>query len=143
MSGSPVARIVLVEDSAIHVQLVQMGLDTAHMPFHLRVIRTGDAALAGFRCDGEVAGDRPDLVLLDLHLPGCSGHEVLSAIRATPATRTVPVVVLSSSDDPGDCDEAYRRGANAFAGKPDDIDEFMDTVRKIADYFLGAVSARS
>ncbi len=78
----------------------------------------------------------PDLVLLDLKLPGIDGHEVLRQIKSTPVLKRVPVVVLTSSREERDRLQCYDVGANSFLVKPIDFDGFMDVVREVDAYWL-------
>ena len=88
------------------------------------------------RQEGYEAVGTPDLVLLDLNLPRKGGLEVLEELRADPALACIPVIVLTSSSAERDVDACYRRGANAFVVKPQELDEFMDLIALIRSFWL-------
>lgn len=125
-------RILLVEDNADDVELARRALRRCGYPVDLRVASDGVVALELLAAtDGP-----PDLVLLDLNLPGLSGLDLLARLRAAPATSLVPVVVLTTSLEAHDLREAYRRGANSYLRKPVDFDEFVGMVRELCHYWL-------
>ena len=78
----------------------------------------------------------PDLILLDLNLPGVDGHEVLRQVKQTPGIKRVPVVVLTSSKEEGDRARSYDRGANSYLVKPVSFEGFLEVVQQVADYWL-------
>lgn len=105
------------------------------VPNIIRVARDGAQAIdALFGTDAN--GKLPDLVLLDLKLPKVSGLEVLQRIRNDERTKTLPIVVLTSSDEERDIVESYNLGANSYIRKPVDFDEFIDAVRQLGLYWL-------
>src|SRR5689334_3140958 len=104
------------------------------IPNIIRVARDGAEALDKLFGEGQ---DRlPDLVLLDLKLPKVNGLEVLKKLRSDPRTKTLPVVVLTSSDEERDIVESYELGANSYVRKPVDFDQFIDAVRQLGLYWL-------
>jgi two-component system, response regulator len=124
--------ILLVEDDAADAELTLRALS-----------RSGAAPVVEHAPDAEYALDAlrtsrlaPRLVLLDLKLPGMSGLDLLKALRASPATRLLPVVVFTSSAEPRDLVGSYGFGANAYAQKPVDFDAFGDTLRRVCDFWL-------
>ena len=132
------ARILLVEDNPGDVQLVRMALAEALPSARLSVASDGEAALARLR----QAGEPPDLMLVDLNLPGISGHEVLAAVRASEdaALRRLPVLVLSSSRAEADVTRSYELGASSHLAKPGDVDALFALVETLARYWFGAVT---
>lgn len=106
----------------------------SEVPNIIRVARDGAEALSFLFDEG--TGRLPDLVLLDLKLPKVSGLEVLQKIRSDDRTRTMPIVVLTSSDEERDIVESYNFGANSYVRKPVDFDEFMDAVKQLGLYWL-------
>jgi two-component system response regulator len=126
--------ILLVEDNADDEQLTLRAMRQSDVPNIIRVARDGAEAIeALFSAD---SGRLPDLVLLDLKLPKVSGLEVLHRIRNEDRTRTLPIVILTSSDEERDIVESYNLGANSYIRKPVDFDEFIDAVRQLGLYWL-------
>ncbi len=126
-------RILLVEDNPADADLVREALADGTVPHVLDVLGDGEAIIE--RLHGDTPTAEPDLVLLDLNLPRLDGFEVLDRLRDDPRTRSLPVVMLTTSDDPHDVDEAYRRRVNAFVNKPFEIDRFIETVQDVAIYW--------
>src|SRR5579859_8154690 len=118
--------ILLVEDNADDEQLTLRAMRQSEVPNIIRVARDGAEALD--QLFGPNAGKMPDLVLLDLKLPKVSGLEVLQRLRTEDKTRSLPVVILTSSDEERDIIESYDLGANSYIRKPVDFDEFIDAV---------------
>jgi two-component system, response regulator len=125
--------ILLVEDNADDEQLTLRAMRQSQIPNIIEVVRDGAEALETLFAEGK---RMPDLVLLDLKLPKVSGLEVLQRIRNHPATRTLPVVILTSSDEERDIVESYNLGANSYIRKPVDFDQFIDAVRQLGLYWL-------
>lgn len=137
MSGERRREILLVEDNPADVEFAREALREAPRGTLLRVVSTGDDALAYLRQQGAYAeAARPDLVILDLNLPGTSGHSVLEAIKASPELRHIPVVVLSGSACPDDVARAYELHANCYVVKPLELPDFMGVVRSIESFWL-------
>lgn len=80
---------------------------------------------------------RPDLILLDLNMPRMDGNEAMKLLRTDDTLRMLPVVVLSTSDNPGQVAQAYANGVNAFLTKPGGYDEFVDVVQKMGNFWFG------
>ena len=127
--------ILLVEDNADDEQLTLRAMRQSEVPNIIRVARDGAEAIEALFGAG-TNGRLPDLVLLDLKLPKVSGLEVLQRIRNEERTRTLPIVVLTSSDEERDIVESYNLGANSYIRKPVDFDEFIDAVRQLGLYWL-------
>lgn len=134
------AIILLVEDSEMDVELIQEAFREARLANRIEVAHTGERALDYVRGKGEYADRQiyplPDIVLLDLKLPGMSGHDVLRHIRETPEVRRLPVIILTSSKDEGDRAMSYDIGANSYLVKPVSFEEFVEVARKVSDYWL-------
>jgi two-component system response regulator len=133
--------ILLVEDNADDEQLTLRAMRQSDIPNIIRVARDGAEALE--KLFGTSLERLPDLVLLDLKLPKVNGLEVLQKIRANELTKTLPVVVLTSSDEERDIVESYELGANSYIRKPVDFDQFIDAVRQLGLYWLSMNRAGS
>ncbi len=132
--------ILLVEDNPADVRLVQEALREHELLPQLHWVASGDAALRFLRQDGEHAGSpTPDLVLLDLNLPGLNGQEVLALIKQDSSLRQIPVVVLTSSAAKDGVLQAYGSHANAYMVKPNDFEAYKSLVRAIHDYWCQSV----
>ena len=130
--------ILLVEDSPEDFEATLRRLRKARLANPLVHCADGDSALDYLRRQGNYrtvkAASRPGLVLLDLHLPGTDGHEVLAEIKRDPELRAIPVVVLSSSADERDIERCYAKGANGHLKKPVDLDGLMKAIAGMQHY---------
>jgi two-component system, response regulator len=126
--------ILLVEDSEDDVELTVRALRRNGIQSRVDVARDGAAAVEYLL--GESAGPLPTVVLLDLNLPKLTGLEVLERLRASPRTRLVPVVILTSSREQKDLLEGYALGANSYVRKPVDYDAFLEAARQLGVYWL-------
>lgn len=134
------ARILLVEDNRLDVELTLDAFRNARVANVIHVCTGGQEALDYLFGRGEFA-DRsrnplPDIVLLDLKMPGVDGFEVLRQAKAAPEIRRIPIVVLTSSAEDGDRVLSYDSGANSYLVKPVSFDGFLEVVGKIEDYWL-------
>lgn len=134
MSAKMAKDILLVEDNPDDAELTRIAFAEAGIDYRLHVVGDGAQALAYLR--GCSTSELPSLVLLDLNLPKLNGREVLEAIRADPATRSLPVVVLTTSAEPFDVDTVYELGANSYIQKPVEFERFVEVVRQIGLYWL-------
>jgi CheY-like chemotaxis protein len=138
----PSHAILLVEDNPADVKITQRAFKESSLPVDLIVVRDGPEAVDYLLRQGVHAQTRewrgPDLILLDLNLPGMTGREVLQRIRATPALRAVPVVVLTTSRRQEDVQEMYAAGANTYIEKPQDFGRFVQVLQIIQRYWLEA-----
>lgn len=132
--------ILLVEDNPDDVELTRIAFDEAKVANRLVVVRDGAEALDYLFARGEHAGrdaaDLPSIVLLDLNLPRVDGREVLQAIREDARTRSLPVVVLTTSTEPFDLESAYALGVNSYIQKPVDFERFVWAVKQVGLYWL-------
>ncbi|MCI0455876.1 MAG: response regulator [Gemmataceae bacterium] len=137
--GKPI-EILLVEDDPEQAELTRTSLRGGKVRNRLHWVEEGEDALAFLRRQGRHGkAPRPDLILLDLRLPGMSGLEVLAEIKQDPNLRRIPVVIMTSSDDEQDVLRAYDRHANCYVTKPVDMDKFIEVVRSIEDFWLTVV----
>lgn len=133
-------EILLVEDSPGDVKLTEEALHDADVPNKLHVARDGEEAMRFLRREGEFADrPRPDLILLDLNMPRMDGREVLAAVKADAELRRIPIIILTTSQSEDDIAEAYNLSANCYVAKPVDLDEFLNVVRAIDDFWLTLV----
>ena len=132
--------ILLVEDNPNDEALTLRALRKKNLVNEIFVVRDGAEALDYLFCTGSYADreadDLPTVVLLDLKLPKVDGLGVLRRIRADEKTRTLPVVVLTSSDEDRDLLECYRTGANSYVRKPVEFDRFTEAVQQLGLYWL-------
>ena len=134
-------EILLVEDNPSDVILTQIAMRQCKIANNLRVARDGEEALQVLRAEGEFASQpRPDLILLDLNLPRMDGRELLTVIKSDPVLRTIPVVVLTTSEEERDVVESYALHANAYIAKPIDMDQFVRVVKAVDDFWFGIVT---
>lgn len=132
--------ILLVEDNPGDVRLTQEVFKEAKILNRLDVVGDGVDAMAFLRReDGYADVVRPDIVLLDLNLPRKSGRDVLEEIKGDPALRNIPVVVLTTSRAEQDVLDAYEHHANCYITKPVDLEQFIDIVRSISQFWLSIV----
>ena len=126
-------HILLVEDSPTDVKIIQRALNEANFPHRLTVIPDGRRAIDHLEKRGVAA--EPDLVLLDLNLPGLDGCQVLAEIKGNPDLRTIPVVVLTTSKRDEDVLQSYQVGANSYIPKPDDYPRYQELVETLRKYW--------
>ena len=139
-SAERVAVILLVEDSLADVRLMQEVLRETGLPHQLVVAGDGERALRVLRCQGEYAHQvRPDVILLDLNLPGMDGREVLRTIKQDPSMRRIPVLVLSTSTAESDIVASYEAHANCYLSKPVDLADFFRLAEALRDFWLRLV----
>lgn len=138
MESSRRVEILLVEDNPADVCLTREALRQGGMAYNLRVVEDGASALACLRREGACAeAALPDLILLDLNLPGKDGREVLAEVKADPELLHIPVVVLTSSEAQADILKSYDLYANCYITKPVDLDQYIQAIRSIEDFWLG------
>ena len=133
-------EILLVEDNPGDVRLAVEALRDAKVANRLHVAEDGVEAMSFLRREGRYADvPRPDLILLDLNLPRRDGREVLAEIKQDVDLKRIPVVVLTSSAAEQDVVQAYNLYANCYITKPVDLDQFLEVVKSIEDFWLMVV----
>jgi two-component system response regulator len=131
-------EILLVEDNPSDVQLTLHALERNHLANRIHVVRDGAEALDYLFSTGpyaERSQRNPRVVLLDLKLPLIDGLEVLRRMKEDPRTRTIPVVVLTSSREERDIVDTYQLGVNSYIVKPVDFEQFTESVRQLGFYW--------
>jgi CheY-like chemotaxis protein len=132
--------ILLVEDNQDEVDLALHALRREKLANDIFVVRDGEEALDFLFCRGEFVHRSmerpPKLVLLDLKLPKVDGLEVLKQVKSDPRTKTIPVVIMTSSKEERDMVASYNLGVNSYIQKPVDFDQFRETVKTIGLYWL-------
>ena len=125
-------RILLVEDNNADALLIQEALRQVGSDHVVEHVSDGEQALTRLRG----AGERPDLVLLDLNLPRKDGREVLAEVKADPELSSIPIIVLTTSSAPKDVAFAYRHHANSYVRKPLGLDRLVEAAQSIRDFWL-------
>jgi CheY-like chemotaxis protein len=130
-------EVLLVEDSPGDVRLTKEAFAAANMAVHLNVATDGVEAMAFLRREGVYANaPRPDLTLLDLNMPRMDGREVLAEIKRDDKLKTLPIVILTTSDSEGDIVKSYQLHANCYLCKPVQLTAFESLVKSINDFWL-------
>jgi carbon storage regulator CsrA len=127
-------RVLVVEDTPVHALLIERVL-TKRGIRNIVCATTGEDAIQLLTLGREGRALKPDLVLLDLQLPGISGFHVLEAIKSAAALRSIPVVVLSCSDSDADVTRCLEAGANAFVSKAESYDNLRQSILRITDFW--------
>jgi len=133
-------EILLVEDNPQDAELMIRALRKQNLANQIHIVEDGEEALAYLFCNGKYA-DRdfsksPKVIFLDLKLPKISGLEVLQELKSNPLTRTLPVVVVTSSKENPDIKKAYELGVNSYVVKPVNFDDFLKAMSQIGLYWL-------
>jgi CheY-like chemotaxis protein len=140
MNPENIVEILIVEDNEQDLALAQRALRKANVTNRIHVARDGEEALEFLFCEGQFAErkmeDGPKVILLDLKLPKIDGLEVLQRIKGDPRTKSIPVVVLTSSKEQNDVVETYNLGVNSYIVKPVNFEQFSETVQKLGMYWL-------
>jgi chemotaxis family two-component system response regulator Rcp1 len=129
-------EILLIEDNPADVYLIREAFKLGAIPKRLSVATDGEEALEVLFTNAR----RPDLILLDLNLPKVDGRQVLEAIKSHGDLKQIPVLVLSTSDSERDVISAYEHHANCYLTKPGDLDQFLDIVQAVEEYWLNYVA---
>ena len=140
MPDSPNQPILLVEDSPEDFETTERAFRRSGLKNPIIRCVDGDEALELLFRRGRFAdAPRPGVILLDLNLPGTDGREVLAEIKADPALKQIPVIVLTTSSDERDVQACYSAGASSYIQKPVDLDGFMQAIERLNDYWFEVV----
>lgn len=133
-------EILMVEDNPGDIRLTKEALKEGKIINNLHIARDGVEAMEFLYKEGKYKNAiRPDLVLLDLNLPGKSGHEVLAEIKNNPDLKRIPVIILSISKLEEDILKSYNNYANCYIIKPVDFNQFVEVVKSIEDFWISIV----
>ncbi len=139
VNGTPV-EILLVEDNPGDARLAREGLGECKIHNNLHVVEDGVKAMAFLRRQGQYAkSPRPDLILLDLNLPRKDGREVLREVKEDESLRMIPIVVLTTSKAEEDIVKSYSLHANCYVTKPLALQQFLEVVHSIEDFWFTIV----
>ncbi|MGW0218320.1 response regulator [Micromonospora chokoriensis] len=134
-SPQPV-RILVVDDDPGDVLMIEEALADSDVDKIIDVVSDGEEAMEFLRAEGRhQEARRPDVILLDLNMPRMDGRQVLGAVKQDEDLRTIPIVVLTTSNADTDIVGSYTLQANAYVTKPIDLDDFNDVVRRIDEFF--------
>jgi CheY-like chemotaxis protein len=140
MNGFEEVEILLVEDNPADAEMTTRALRRNHLANRLHWVKDGEEALDFMFCAGAYGARNPSsgprLVMLDLKMPKVDGIQVLRRLKEHPATRAIPVVVMTSSNEERDVVDSYELGVNSYIVKPVEFDAFIETVTKIGLYWL-------
>ncbi len=134
------AEILLIEDNEGDIELTREAFEEAKFRNNLHIAEDGDEALDYlFKRNGYEDSIIPDIILLDLNLPGTDGREVLETIKSEPLLKRIPVIVLTSSRADKDIVESYDLHANCYIVKPVNAVKFMEVVRSVENFWVDIV----
>ncbi len=133
-------RILLVEDSPSDVRLIREALKETPVEVEVTLARDGVEAIDYLRQSETGLVNRPDIILLDLNLPRKNGREVLAEVKADPNLKQIPVLIMTSSKADEDITQAYNLNANCYIAKPSDLQEYVDVVRSIENFWFRTVT---
>jgi CheY-like chemotaxis protein len=129
--------ILLVEDNEGDIVLTQIAFEACKLETELLIARNGQEAIDFLFQRGEyVHAKRPDLILLDINLPLFNGLEVLRQVKANSNLKKIPVIMLTTSSNLNDIDEAYRNHCNSYVKKSLEMSDFLDAIMKIEEFWL-------
>ena len=139
MPDIPKVTILLVEDDPGHARLIEKNLRRANIKNEIHFATNGQEAIDYLFCEGEYANNNHAshlLVLLDLNMPVLDGYQVLERIKTDERTKRIPVIILTTTDDPREVSRCYELGCNVYITKPVDYEQFAEAMRKLGLFLL-------
>jgi len=137
-------RVFAIEDNPADVRLVEEGAAAANTQLNLHVVGSGKQAAEQLRgIDADSPDDHPDLLLVDLNIPGKSGFDLLRIVRNESVFQHAPVVIVSSSENQDDIDHSYELSANAYVTKPADPDDYIRMISDTIDFWIATTTPHS
>jgi CheY-like chemotaxis protein len=134
-------EVLLVDDNPADIDLTSDVLGRSKRRFHVNAVPDGEQAMAFLRREHQYSeAPTPDLVILDLNLPGKDGREVLAALKSDAALAKIPVIIFTTSQAASDITRSYELGANCYLRKPGNLADFVTVVQSMADFWLGFVT---
>lgn len=131
------AHILLVEDNEGDILLTKEAFEEGKIRTEISIARNGQEALDFiFKKGAFVNAKKPDLILLDINIPIFNGHEVLKQIKQDPIVKKIPVIMLTTSSNQKDIDLAYENHSNSYIKKPIEMEEFLEAILKIEEFWL-------
>ena len=133
-------HILLVEDNEGDILLIEEAFDKARLANSITVVRNGEAAIKFLKKEGDYYSVRhPDLIFLDVNLPRKNGQEVLEFIKTSDDFKQIPVIMLTTSSSDRDIERSYEKHANCYITKPVNVDDFMEAVLSIENFWINLV----
>ena len=130
-------HILLVEDNEGDIVLTKEAFEDSRILIDMSVVKDGKQAMDFLNKEGPFAeAGRPDIILLDVNLPKRNGHEVLQYIKTTEALKQIPVIMLTTSSSANDINQSYKNYANCFITKPVEVQEFLNVVATIEQFWI-------
>ncbi len=134
-------RILYVEDADADVLIMQRTMRNIQHPVDLSIVKDGEAALRFLMHEGEHTESlKPHIIILDLSIPKVHGFEVLHMVKTDEGLRSIPVIILTTSHDPGDCERSYLEHANAYIVKPIKLHVFRDIMQVVIKFWIDIVN---
>ncbi|MGM1057302.1 MAG: response regulator [Bacteroidota bacterium] len=131
------AHILLVEDNEGDIALTLDAFEESKVKMDISIARNGQEALDFlFKKGSYKDSKKPDIILLDINIPIFNGHEVLKQIKEDPNLKKIPVIMLTTSSNPKDINLAYNLHCNSYVKKPLDMEEFLEAILKIEEFWL-------
>jgi two-component system, chemotaxis family, response regulator Rcp1 len=133
-------EVLIIEDNEGDIRLIKEAFKDSKIVNKFSVVSDGQQALDFLNKSGEFESSvRPDIILLDLNLPKINGFDVLREVKSNPALQKIPVIIFSRSASDNDVLRSYNLNANSFVSKPADLEEFLNVVKTIGEFWLQTV----